>query len=231
MTIFSIIQHIIAKLAQPILWRLPLIRFIKNAYLALGRKLNEKATHLFEHKEYTQARIAYTGAIQFDPACEHMYQAQITSLIEMGRTLHKQRKYQEALDLYEGAIQFHPGNAFTYAEKGHSLYALHHYSDALMAYTQAMALDPNYKGVFAHKEAPLITQGEAFYEHGDYQQALTIYEQVLQFNPENKYAQTAKMKIFYKLEQIAEEKRIAEHMKKLTTNKSSWLCEKPFRYE
>ena len=94
-----------------------------------------------------------------------------------------------------------------------------------------MAIDPNYRGVFADKEAPLITQGEAFYDHGDYQQALAIYEQVLQFNPDNKDAQTAKMKIRYKLEQIAEEKRVAEHLKGLTTNNSSWLCEEPFRYD
>jgi tetratricopeptide (TPR) repeat protein len=134
------------------------------------------------------------------------------------------------LDLYEGALQFHPSNALAYAEKGHSLYALHHFSDALMAYTQAMTLDPNYKGVFAHKEAPLITQGEAFYEHGDYQQAHAMYEQVLQFNPDNKDAQTAKKKVLNKLEQIAEEKRIAEHLKSLTTN-NSWLCEEPFRHE
>jgi tetratricopeptide (TPR) repeat protein len=94
-----------------------------------------------------------------------------------------------------------------------------------------MALDPNYRGVFAHKEAPLITQGEAFYEHGDYPQALDIYEQVLQFNPDNKDAQTAKMKVLYKLEQIAEEKRIDENMQRLITNNSSWLCKEPFRYE
>lgn len=174
-------------------------------------------------KEYEKALVLW---IHYS-----MYQAQLTSLIEMGRTLHMQRKYQEALDLYEGAIQFHPDNAFAYAEKGHSLYALHHYSDALMAYTQAMALDPNYKGVFAHKEVPLITQGEAFYEHGDYQQALAIYEQVLQFNPDNKDAQTAKMKILYKLEQVAAEKRIAEHLKRRTTDNSPRLCEEPFRYE
>jgi tetratricopeptide (TPR) repeat protein len=100
-----------------------------------------------------------------------------------------------------------------------------------MAYTQAMTLDPNYRGVFAHKEAPVITQGEAFYEHGDYQQALDMYEQVLQFNPDNKDARTAKKKVLYKLEQIAEEKRVAEHLKSLTTNNSSWLCEEPFRYD
>ncbi len=94
-----------------------------------------------------------------------------------------------------------------------------------------MAIDPNYRGVFADKEAPLITQGEAFYDHGDYQQALAIYEQVLQFNPDNKDAQTAKMKVLHKLEQIAEEKRVAEHMKSLTANNSSWLCEEPFRYD
>ncbi len=203
----------------------------KNAYLALEKKLIEKATHLFEHKEYAKARIAYTEAIQFDPECERMYQAQITSLIEMGSTLHEQRKYQEALDLYERAIQFHPGNAFAYAEKGHLLYALHHFGDALMAYTQAMALDPNYRGVFAHKEAPFITQGKACYEHGNYQQALAIFEQVLQFNPDNKDAQTAKLKVLHKLEQIAEEKRIAEHKMRLTTNNSSWLYKEPFRYE
>jgi tetratricopeptide (TPR) repeat protein len=160
-----------------------------------------------------------------------MYQSQITSVLEMGRTLHKQKKYQEALNLYDGAIQFHPGNAFAYAEKGDLLYALHHYSDALMAYTQAMALDLNYRGIFAHKEAPLITQGEAFYEHGDYQQALAIYEQVLQFNPDNKDAQTAKLKVLHKLEQMAEEKRIAENMQRLVTNNSSWLCKEPFRYD
>jgi len=58
-----------------------------------------------------------------------------------------------------------------------------------------------------------------------------MYEQVLQFNPDNKDAQTAKKKVLYKLEQIAEEKRVAENLQRLTTNNSSWLCEEPFRYE
>ena len=89
---------------------------------------------------------------------------------------------------------------------------------------------PHFCGVFADKEAPLITQGEAFYEHGDYQQAQAMYELVLQFNPNNKDAQTAKKKVLHKLEQIAEEKRIAEHLKSLTTN-NSWLSNEPFRYE
>jgi hypothetical protein len=34
-----------------------------------------------------------------------------------------------------------------------------------------------------------------------------------------------------KLEQIAEEQRIVENLKRLNTNNSSWLCEEPLRYE
>lgn len=155
----------------------------------------------------------------------------IRNNLHLGSTLAKQRKYQEALDLFEDAIQFHPENALAYAEKGHLLYQLQQYGDSLTAYTKAMELEPNYIGVFADKETPLISQGEASYEQGDYQQALAIYEQVLQFNPNNKDAQTAKMKVLRKLEQIAEEKRIAEHKQKLLSNDSSWLCDEPFRYE
>ncbi len=155
----------------------------------------------------------------------------IVSLIEMSKTLKDQRKFQEALDLYEDAIQFHPDNAFAYAEKGHLLYVLQRYSDALTAYTRAMELDSKYTGAFVDKETPLVAQGKACYEQGDYQQALAIFEQVIQFNPDNKDAQKARLKVLRKLEQIAEEKRIAEHKQKLLLSEDSWLCEEPFRYD
>jgi tetratricopeptide (TPR) repeat protein len=145
--------------------------------------------------------------------------------------------YHQARITYRMAIAFDPLYKNTYLalakkliEKATHLFESKEYTKARFAYTEAMALDPNYIGVFADKEAPFITQGEACYKQGDYQQALAIYEQVLQFNPDNKDAQTAKKEVIHKLEQIAEEKRIAEHLKSLTTN-NSWLCEEPFRHE
>ena len=146
----------------------------------------------------------------------------------MCKTLKDQGKFQEALDLFEDVIQFHPDNALAYAEKGHLLYELQRHGDALTAYTKANALDSKYIGAFADLQDTLVSQGQAYYEQGDYQQALVIYEQVLQFNPDNKNAQKAKLKVLRKLEQIAEEERIAEHKQKLLLSESSGYAKSLF---
>ena len=95
----------------------------------------QQGNELFQAKEYTQAAVAYTEALQFDPANHVCYSNRAACFLQTGH-------YDNALRDAEACLERDPKFVKGLFRKGLALSALERHGEAAAAFGAALNLDP-----------------------------------------------------------------------------------------
>jgi tetratricopeptide (TPR) repeat protein len=163
---------------------------------------------LFElGKEYEQALVSYSQAIQLKPDFGEAWNDRGNVLKKLGRyetaiesyqkaielspknapiynnlgnAYSEWKKYEQAIVVYQEAIELNPEEAITYYNLGNAYLDQKDYEQAIAYYKRAIGLDS--KDANAHNNL-----GVAYYEAADYAHAISSYQRAISLNPESPY--------------------------------------------
>jgi tetratricopeptide (TPR) repeat protein/tRNA A-37 threonylcarbamoyl transferase component Bud32 len=138
--------------------------------LQAARAYNRRGLAHAATRNYEQAMVAYTKAIQLDPHYAEVYINRSTAHLLM-------ENYGQAVADCNQALELAPDFVAAYTNRGIAYTGLRDYTRALADYDQAIALTPH--NVYAY-----YNQGNTYLWMGQYQEAITSYGQTIQLNPE-----------------------------------------------
>jgi len=131
---------------------------------------NKRGLAQVSTRNYEQAIIDYTRAIQLDPQYAEAYNNRSTAHLLMGN-------YGQAVVDCSQAIELAPEFVAAYVNRGIAYTGLRAYDQALADYAKALELDPH--NVYAH-----YNRGNTYIWMGKYEEAITNHSQAIALNPE-----------------------------------------------
>jgi serine/threonine protein kinase len=144
----------------------------KTEKLALrdSRAYNRRGLAYVSTRNYEQAIVDYTKAIELDTQSAEAYNNRSTAHLLMGN-------YGQAVTDCSRALELAPDFVVAYVNRGIAYTGLRDYEQALSDYSQALALTP--KNVYAH-----YNRGNTHLWMSKYKEAITDYSQTVALSPD-----------------------------------------------
>jgi tetratricopeptide (TPR) repeat protein len=120
---------------------------------------------------YTEAIIAYSQAIAFDPDCAPAYARRGSAYCHLG-------EYEQAIADCDRALALDPHDALAYNNRGQAYDCLRQYLSAIADYDRALALNAGYVAAYHNR-------GLAHAHLHQYRKAIADYDQALTRDPNN----------------------------------------------
>lgn len=140
--------------------------------------LNNRGILLSLLKRHDEALASFEGAIALRPDFAEAHYNRGNALQEGGR-------YADALASFDRAIAFQPNYTDAWINRGQALQLLKRFDDAIVSYERALAIRPDADA--------LTNRGNALQELRRYEDALASYDRALALDPQNAYANGARL--------------------------------------
>jgi serine/threonine protein kinase/regulator of sirC expression with transglutaminase-like and TPR domain len=201
-----------------------------------SRAYNRRGLAHASTRNYEQAIVDYTRAIELDPDYAEAYVNRSTAHLLMANygqavtDCHKAlelapdfvaaytnrgiaytglRDYDQALADYHQALELAPKNVYAFYNRGNTYLWMGQYQEAITNYSQAINLNPDFVAAYANR-------GVAHNELKQNDLALTDFSQAIDLNPDYVYAYYNRANVYRELRQ--DEKAIADYTKVIELN-------------
>lgn len=201
-----------------------------------SRAYNKRGLAYVSTRNYEQAIIDYTKAIELDPnfaeafnnrSTAHLLMvnygqavADCTAALELapdfvaayvnrGIAFTGLRDYTQALADYGQALELDPQNVYAYYNRGNTYIWMSEYKEAVTNYSQAIALDSEFVAAYANR-------GVAHNELKNFELALADFSQAIDLNPDYVYAYYDRANLYREMGE--HEKAITDYSKVIELN-------------
>ncbi len=208
----------------------------ENLALRDSRAYNKRGQAHASTRNYEQAIMDYTKAIELDPCYAEAYDNRstahllmenygqavldcnralelapdfVTTYVNRGIAYTGLRDYTQAIANYSMALELSPKNIYAYYNRGNTQLWLGQYFLAIADYSQAIEIDPKFVAAY-------INRGVAHTELQDYVRSLDDFSKAIELNPGYGYAYYNRANLYRELRQ--HEKAIADYNKVIELN-------------
>jgi serine/threonine protein kinase len=209
---------------------------VENLSFQDARAYNKRGLAYVSTRNYEQAIIDYTKAIELDADYAEAYNNRSTAhlvmenygqaVVDCSRALELApdfvvayvnrgiaytglRDYEKALADYEQALTLAPQNLYAFYNRGNTYLWMSQYKDAITNYSQAIAINPEIVAAYANR-------GVAHSELKHYDLALADFSQAIDLNPDYGYAYYNRANVYRELRSY--EEAIADYSKVVELN-------------
>lgn len=201
-----------------------------------SRAYNKRGLAHVGTRNYEQAIVDYSKAIELDPEYAEAYNNRSTAHLSMENygqavtdcqqaiTLAPDfvsayvnraiaytglRQYEQALADYGKALELAPHNVYAYYNRGNTHLWMSRYNQAVNDYTQAIALNPEFVAAY-------VNRGVAYHELKQSAQALSDFSRAIELNPDYVHAYYNRAGLQHELNQY--EQAVADYTKVIALN-------------